>query len=163
MSSVTGATQTRICTWDASKAWTAPADAQPSSYATENIFEKLQQLDDEQAKLTSDNSPDNVWGKITLPDGEVVTIYNGGSVESQSQLDIDWDSDGEALRARAIVERYGGTLEVAEPSNSSDPTAGMDIAGLWSSIMGSPTLSERMFSAPDYRIVPDELTAEQDS
>jgi hypothetical protein len=78
-----------------------------------------------------------------LPDGEVVTIYNGGSVESENPLDVElpMHEGSEAERAEAILARYGGTLEITDLVNSDVPmTPGTDLATLLSSILDSPAL-----------------------
>lgn len=103
------------------------------------------------------NRPDNVWGRISLPNGDTATIYNGGSVETDhTMLDIDWSVDGEAARAEAILASYGGILEIARIADPNAPsTAGSDAATLLSSIIDSPALVERMFGIPETQLLPE--------
>ena len=103
-----------------------------------------------------DNRPDNVWGKITLPSGEIVTIYNKGGTESESALDIDWSIDGEAPRADAIMAKYGGVLEIADTADPNAPKFTPDGAILLSRIMESPTLVQRMLGSSDSQFLPDD-------
>ena len=111
------------------------------------------------------NRPDNIWGQIALPDGEVVTIYNGGSIESENPLDVElpMHEDSEAERAEAVLARYGGTLEITDLAYIDKVQApGADAATLLSSMLDSPALVERMLKAPEYQMLRDDLAAAMD-
>jgi len=136
-------------------------DAKPVSYGPVPTWTDTEQEEGLPSGFVPYNRTDNVWGKITLPNGEVATIYNGGGVETETMmLDIDWELDAEAERAQAILEKYGGTLKVEEPPPKA-PEIGSDVAGFWSSVMGNSTLADRMLSTPDHRLVPDDWISDQ--
>jgi hypothetical protein len=139
------------------KTWTAPVDAQPSFYDTENVFEQMRQLEEEVEKVFAEAVPTPAWGKITLPGGELVTIYQGGGVASTHDLHIDWDLDGEVARSQAILAKYGGTLRLENPA----PTAtDVGAADLLSTILDSPTLTSLMLGVSANQSLADALLAD---
>lgn len=158
MTSISGATLSPVV-WDRSKTLALPEDFATSEPA-DSAYSRWRQAEADGVPLIPDNRPDNVWGKITLPSGEVVTIYNKGGTESENPLDIDWNIDGEAARAEAIMAKYGGTLEIADTADPDAPKPGSDVAALLSNILDNPVLSERMLGAAQYQLVPDELATE---
>jgi hypothetical protein len=156
MTSISGDTPTRAYTLDPSKVRSFP-DAKPVSYGPAPVWDDPAQENQPPPGFVPENRPDNVWGKVTLPNGAVATIYNGGGVETESMmLDIDWNLQTEEERAQAILDRYGGVLKIEEPPEKA-PEVGSDIAGFWSSVMGNPALADRMLGASDHRLVPDDL------
>lgn len=139
---------------DPSKGRSFP-DAKPVSYVPEDYFDEKPAVDP--ATLVPNNGEENVWGRITLLNGEVATIYNGGGVETESMmLNIDWNLQTEEERTQAILDRYGGMLKINEPPEKA-AEIGSDVAGFWSNVMGSPALADRMLGASDPRLVPDDL------
>jgi hypothetical protein len=146
----------RVYTVDPSKIKTLD-DAKPVSYGPVPVWTDAEQEDGPPAGLIPNNGEENVWGRISLPNGEVATIYNGGGVETESMmLDIDWSLQTEEERSNAILARYGGVLKIKEPPEK-PPEIGSDVAGFWSSVMGNPALADRMLGAADHRLVPDDL------
>lgn len=107
--------------WDRSKPINLPANFY-SAKAADGGHARGLAAEANGTPLISDNRPDNVWGRITLPSGEAVTIYNKGGTESENPLDIDWTIDGEAARADAIMAKYGGVLEIADTADPDAPT-----------------------------------------
>jgi hypothetical protein len=75
-------------------------------------------------------------------------------------VDLPMHEGSEIERAQAILARYGGTLEVTVPDGLKQSDLGSDVATLWSNIMDSPALAERLLSTPDYRLVPDDLLSQ---
>jgi hypothetical protein len=160
MTSITGTTPPSAYILDPSKVRTFP-DAKPVSYVPERYSDELGKSEEDYASLTPDNRADNVWGRINLPNGDTVTIYNKGGIETdRTMLKIDWNLDTEAERAQAILDKYGGILKVEEPPSRA-PEIGSDVAGFWSSVMGNSTLADRMLSGPDHRLVPDDWISDQ--
>jgi hypothetical protein len=162
MTSISGATSSPVV-WDRSKPVKLPDDFyQPEP--DDSAYSKFLQAQATGVPLIPVNQPDNVWGKIGLPDGEVVTIYNGGSVQSENPLDVElpMHEGSEAERAEAILARYGGTLEITDIVNSDVPmTPGTDLATLLSSILDSPALVERMLKTPEYQLIREDLLEEK--
>lgn len=158
MTSISGATSPRVYTSDA-KGKTYP-DAKPDAYGPPPVWDDPALEDQIPPGLIPDNRPDNVWGKISLPNGQTATIYNGGGVETESMmLDIDWSLNTEEERAEAILAKYGGVLKI-QPPPEKPPEIGADIANFWSNVIGNPALADRMLGAPDYSLVPDDLYAD---
>lgn len=141
--------------WDRSKPVSLPADFYAAK-AEDGGHARWLAADASGTPLVPDNRPDNVWGRITLPSGETVTIYNKGGTESENPLDIDWTIDGEAARADAIMAKYGGVLEIADTADPDAPTFVPDGATLLSRIMESPTLVQRMLGSGESQLLPDD-------
>jgi hypothetical protein len=145
---------------DPSKGRSFP-DAKPVSYGPAPVWDDPAQENQPPPGFVPENRPDNVWGKINLPSGEIVTIYNGGGTETDHMmLDIDWELDTEAERAQAILAKYGGVLKLEEPP-AKPPEVGSDVAAFWSNVMGSDALTDHLLSAPSDRLVPEEWLTEQ--
>jgi hypothetical protein len=83
MTSISGAAPSPVV-WDRSKPPKLPDDFHQPEPA-DSAYSKFLQAELSGVPLIPVNRPDNVWGKIALPDGQVVTIYNGGSVESEKR------------------------------------------------------------------------------
>jgi len=160
MTSISGAANPPVV-WDRSKPLKLPDDFyQPES--ADSGYARFLQSELSGIPLIPDNRPDNVWGKISLPNGDTATIYNKGGVETDhTMLDIDWSIDGEAARADAIIAKYGGVLEIADTADpNASRTVSVDAATLLSNILDSPILVERMLSVPEYQLLPDDLLSE---
>ncbi|RYD78655.1 MAG: hypothetical protein EOP84_13980, partial [Verrucomicrobiaceae bacterium] len=70
MTSISGATSSPVV-WDRSKPVKLPDDFyKPES--ENSAYSKFLQAEETGVPLIPVNRPDNVWGKIALPDGEVV-------------------------------------------------------------------------------------------
>ncbi|WP_137156371.1 hypothetical protein [Rhizobium sp. FKL33] len=156
MSSVSPASFANGYSLEGLKGWTFPADAQPSFYDTENIFEKLRLQEEAARKALAEAEPTPVWGKITLPSGELVTVYEGGGVQSENELDIDWDLNDEISRTQAILAKYGGELKLESASTTTD----MSASDLLSTILDSPALSARMLGVSGNQSLADALLAD---
>jgi hypothetical protein len=162
MTSISGASHSAVV-WDRSKPLKLPDDFYEPEDPTSGYARFMESVTSG-VPLVADNRPDNVWGKITLSNGDTATIYNKGSVETDhTMLDIDWSLDGEANRAEAIMAKYGGTLEIAETVDPDAPmVASSDAATLLSTILDSPALVDRMLSSPEHQLLPDDLMAAMD-
>lgn len=156
MTSISGASLPPVA-WDRSKPVKLP-DGFYQPEPADSAYSRFLQAESSGAPLTPDNRPDNIWGKISLPNGDIATIYNKGSVETtRTTLDIDWTIEGEAARAEAIIAMYGGTLEIVDTADPNAPkVAPSDASTLLSTILDSPLLAERMLGVPD-RPLPEDL------
>ena len=74
-----------------------------------STFEALTMLPAREA----DNMPAKIWGNIEVGGKVVAQIYNSGGVAFNSDYQLPaeyWGSDDPAVRARGMIEAYGGTL-----------------------------------------------------
>lgn len=132
------------------------ADAVPVSYGPPPVWDDPALENQFPADWIPENRPDNIWGKVTLTNGEVAIIYNGGSVETETMMfDIDWNLQGEQARAQALIDRYGGVLKLQEQPEK-PPEIGTDMAAFWSKVMDSPALADRLLGPVDRSLMPDE-------
>jgi len=160
MTPISGATSSPTV-WDPSKPVKLPSNFDQLE-AGDSAYLKFLDAEMSGVPLVPVNRLDNIWGKIALLDGDVVTIYNGGSIESDNSLDVElpMHEGSEAERAEAVLARYGGTLEIADLAHSNKIKApGADIATLLSSMLDSPALVERMLKAPEYQMLREDLAA----
>jgi hypothetical protein len=113
----------------------------------------------EEGTFIADNRLDNVWGTLTLNDGQVVTIYNGGGVESQNALNVELPSEVgcEVERALTILAAYGGTLEIADTATSTPAEIATDISNWLADVLNIPSLAARLSSEFDQSLVPDAM------
>lgn len=160
MTSISGAANSPMV-WDRSTPVRLPDDFDRTE-PEDSAYSRFLQAEVTGVPLVPVNRPDNIWGKIALPNGEVVTIYNGGSIESENSLDVElpMHEGSEAERAEAVLARYGGTLEITDLAHSYKVKApGAGVVTLLSSMLDSPALVERLLKAPQYQMLREDLVA----